>query len=152
MDLFSELLQVKRNGNIVIKNPEKCSKRIKCYNEQIKSGVDNNIILIPVIDKTLDTGVLAAETSCFWNGEDTRPIMGYILINPKIDDYEFKNSIEYFALLFLHEITHISVFSDSLFKYYLYSGSITTKKIINGIERTLIITPKIKNIAAQHFN
>ena len=29
LDLFNELLQVKRNGNIVIKNPEKCSEKIK---------------------------------------------------------------------------------------------------------------------------
>ena len=151
MDLFSELLQVKRNRNIVIKNPEKCSEKIKYYNEQIKSGVDNDIILIPVIDKTLDIVVQAAASACFLNGEDSRPIMGYILINPTLG-YKIKNSKEYFALLFLHEITHILVFSDALFNYYLYSRPVTTKKIINEIERTLIITPKVKNIAAQHFN
>ena len=152
LELFSELLQVKRNGNIVIKEPNKCTEKIKFYNNQIKSGVDNDIILVPIIDKNLGSGTLAAASSCYLNNEDKRPIMGYILINPYINDYEDKNSKEYFILLFLHEITHILVFSDGLYKYYLYSGSVTTKKIINGKERTLISTPKVKNIAAQHFN
>lgn len=152
LEIFSELLQVKLNGNTVIKEPDKCGEKIKYYNNQIKSGVDNDIILVPIIDKTLDIDVLAAAAACFLNKEDIRPIMGYILINPVNDDYESLNSKEYFALLFLHEITHILVFLNDLYKYYLYSGSVTTKKIINGKERTLISTPKVKNIAAQHFN
>ena len=152
LELFSELLKVKRNGNIKIKNPEECDEKIKYYNNKIKSGVDNDIILIPIIDKTLGFDVLAAASSCYLSAEDNRPIMGYILISPFYKDYGYNNSKEYYSFLFLHEITHILVFSVDLYKHYLYSGKVTTKKIINGKERTLISSPKVINIAAQHFN
>ena len=150
LELFSELLKVKRNGNIKIKNPEKCFEKIKYYNNKILSGVDNDIILIPILDKTLNAQ--AGASPCFLNAEDNRPIMGYILISPFNEDFGYNNSKEYYSLLFLHEITHILVFSDVLYEYYLYSGEVTTKKIINGKERTLISSPKVINIAAQHFN
>ena len=54
-------------------------------------------------------------------------------------------------MIFLHEITHILVFSQSLFRHYQYSGNVTTTKTINGIDRTFIVTPTVRKVAAQHF-
>ena len=55
-------------------------------------------------------------------------------------------------MLLLHEITHILVFDDYLYDFYKFNGNVTITKIINGVNRTLIATPKVKNIASQHFN
>ena len=54
-------------------------------------------------------------------------------------------------MIFLHEITHILVFSQSLFRHYQYSGNVTKTKTINGIDRTFIVTPTVRKVAAQHF-
>lgn len=150
LEIFSQLLKVKRKGNLRIPPPYECSGKINYYNREIREGIDNDIIIFPIIDRYLDDGVDAAASGCFLNKEDYRPIMGYVLLRK---DYSFTklNAKEYFIMLLLHEITHILVFDNFLYDYYIYRN-ITTTKIINGVNRTFITTPKVKNIASQHFN
>ena len=149
LNLFSELLKVKRTKKISIKNPFECSEYIKYYDKSIEKGVDKDIILIPIIDETLGF-TLASATSCFLNHDDHRPIMGFILLN---NNYSMKkkNAKEFLIMLLLHEITHVLVFSDVLFDYFHYPGKVKKKEEINGITRTLITTKKVKYIASQHF-
>ena len=149
LQVFSELLRVKRSGKLSISNPLECSSKIKKYEQSIKNGVDYDIILIPIIDPTLQDGVDAAASACFLSSLDNRPIMGYVLLNQNYS-YEKTNAQEFLTMLLLHEITHILVFSENLYEYYKYSD-VTTTKTINGISRTLIKTPKVINVAVQHF-
>ena len=150
LKLFSELIKVKRSQKIVIPNPTKCYSLITDYNKNITIGVDYDIILYPIIDPTLDEGVEAAASSCFLNKEDKRPIMGFVLLNQNYS-YNKVNAKDYLIMLLLHEITHILVFSNSLYELYQYSGNVTTTKIINGVNKTLIITSTVREVAAQHF-
>ena len=150
LEIFSKLIKVKRKGNIKIPSDYgTCSSKISTYNSQLVRGVDNDVILITIIDDTLTSA--AAASVCYLDEEDKRPIMGYVLLG---SDYSItsKNAKEYLIMLLLHEISHILVFSKNLYQYYRYKGDVTITKIINGVSRTLIATPKVKNIASQHFN
>ena len=147
--VFSELLKVKRSGKISISQPTGCYKSITRYNPSIKTGVDYDIILIPIIDPTLEDGVDAAASACYLSSSDNRPIMGYVLLNRNYS-YKKTNAQQFLTMLLLHEITHVLVFSDDLFEYFQYYD-VTTTKTINGVSRTLIQTPKVLSVASQHF-
>ena len=151
LKIFSELIKVKRSKYIAIPNPTNCSNEITDYDKKITIGVDNDIILIPIIDPSLGDNIDAAASSCFLSGEDNRPIMGFVLLNQNYS-YNKKNAQDYLIMLLLHEITHVLVFSESLFEYYQYSGEKTTIKTVNGINRKFLITSTVRNLAAQHFN
>ena len=77
--------------------------------------------------------------------------MGFILLRSNYS-ITSKNAKEYHIMLLLHEISHILVFYNYFYQYYQYKGDVTITKIINDVNRTLIATPKVKNIASQHFN
>ena len=115
--VFSELLKVKRSGKISISQPTGCSRRITRYDQSIVNGVDYDIILIPIIDPTLEDGVDAAASACFLSSSDNRPIMGYVLLNRNYS-YKKTNAQQFLTMLLLHEITHVLVFSDDLYSYY----------------------------------
>ena len=149
LDVFSNLLKVKRSGKLSISNPKDCTDEITTYDRSIVSGVDNDIILVPIIDPTLEDGVDAAASSCYLTSSEKRPIMGFVLLNQNYA-YKKNNAQEFLTMLLLHEITHVLVFSDSLFEYFQYYDVTTTKRV-NGITRTLIQTPKVIEVAAQHF-
>jgi len=146
--VFSELIKVKRTGNLSIKNPLRCSQKITKYHSSITTGIDYDIVLVPIIDPNLEDGVDAAASSCFL-GSDYRPIMGYVLLNQNYS-YKKTNAQQFLTMLLLHEITHVLVFSDDLYSYFQYSDA-TITKTINGIKRTLIQTPKVLSVASQHF-
>ena len=150
LEIFRNLIKVKRTEKLLFSSPD-CYEKIKYYDNQITTtGVDYDIILIPIIDPSLGEGVDAAASACYLNN-DNRPIMGFVLLNEKYS-YTKNNAKDYLTMLLLHEISHVLVFSDSLYNLFNYKGNVTTTKIINGIERKLITTSKVKSIASQHFN
>ena len=151
LKIFSELIKVKRTKNLVFKNPAECSDKITYFNNQITTGVDRDIILFPIIDRTLESGVDAAASACYVEPTTYRPTMGFVLLNQNYA-YTKTNAKDFLTMLLLHEITHVLVFSESLYSYFNYKGDVTTTSTINGISRTLIKTPKVRSIAAQHFN
>jgi leishmanolysin len=150
LQVFSELLKVKRSGNLKIQNPGGCNSKITKFNESILTGIDYDIILIPIIDESLPEGVDAAATACFLDPTDYRPIMGYVSLG-KNYAYGKTNAQEFLTMLLIHEISHILVFSDGLFEYFQYSGNVTTTQTINGVSRTLVQTTKVKKVATNHF-
>ena len=76
--------------------------------------------------------------------------MGFVLLN-KNYSINNTNSEEYLTMLLLHEITHILGFSNYLYELYQYSGNITTTKVINGVNRTLLITFTVRDMASSTF-
>ena len=54
-------------------------------------------------------------------------------------------------MLFLHELSHILAFNYYLFEYFQGIKYPITKAIINGVERTLLKTPKVLEYARGHF-
>ena len=69
LKIFSKLIKVKRKGKIKIpSNYETCSSHIFTYNRHLVEGVDNDVILIPIIDSTLNSE--AAAVACYLDKED----------------------------------------------------------------------------------
>jgi leishmanolysin len=149
LEVFSNLIKVKRSKKLIFSQPIKCTKEITRYDNSLVKGVDVDIVLIPIIDPDLDDEVDAAASACYLDGEDQRPVMGYVLLNQNYA-YQKSNAQEFLTMLLLHEITHVLVFSDSLYEYFQYYD-VTTTKTVNGVTRTLIQTPKVLEVAAQHF-
>lgn len=55
-------------------------------------------------------------------------------------------------MLMLHELTHVLVFHDELFKFFPESSKpVTISKKVNGVMRTLIQTPKVLKIAREYY-
>ena len=82
LEIFRNLIKVKRTEKLLFSSPN-CYEKIKYYDNQITTtGVDYDIILIPIIDPSLGKGVDAAASACYLNN-DNRPIMGFVLLNEK---------------------------------------------------------------------
>ena len=148
LEVFSNLLKVKRSKKLIFSRPDYCYE-ITRYDRSLVNGVDFDIVLIPIIDPDLGDGVDAAASACYLDGEDHRPVIGYVLLNQNYV-YQKRNAQEFLTMLLLHEITHVLVFSNFLFNYFQYHD-VTTTKTVNGVTRTLIRTPKVLEAAAQHF-
>ena len=149
MEVFSNLLKVKRSKKLIFSRPDYCYEEITRYDRSLVNGVDFDIVLIPKIDPDLGYGVDAAASACYLDGEDHRPIMGFVLLRQNYG-YKKRNAQEFLTMLLLHEITHVLVFTNFLFNYFQYHD-VTTTKTVNGVTRTLIQTPKVLEAAAQHF-
>ena len=84
LEIFENLIKVKRTEKLVFDTSLNCYKKIKYYDNQLTTtGVDYDIVLIPIIDPTLGDGVDAAASACYLNNDNTnnRPIMGFVLLN-----------------------------------------------------------------------
>lgn len=119
--------------------------------EILNKTIKADIIILPIIFPLADNTDAAAFT--FLIDNNNRPILGIVELRPNYD-FSLKNSEKFLSLLLLHEITHVLVFSPSL--YSLFQTNPNTKifdfEIINGINRTKICTPKVVQAAQKHFN
>ena len=104
---------------------------------------NNDVIIFPQFDDTLQSSVLAAAMFCLTTGRRNRPVGGVLLLNPSLS-YTNKNSDIFMKNILLHEISHILAFSSSLFQ------SLGMLKRSNSIY--YITSPKTLLKARQHFN
>jgi hypothetical protein len=124
----------------------------------INVGVDADLVVIPNVDKTLDSSVEAAASYCAQDSKTFRPLAGQISFNTNLN-FNKTNFERYYVLLVLHELNHVLSFHSQLFPYYIDStgkripiANTTTTATINGISRTLIKSPKVLAAAKKHFN
>ena len=97
-------------------------------------------------------GVLAAAVPIKF-GDNYKPIIGLLMIGIDTSFYSHDRVMEYFSEVFLHELTHALGFLGGMFQYYPGGLENTIKnKIIRGIERTIMITPKVVEHAKKYFN
>ena len=82
-----------------------------------------------------------------------RPIIGLLTVSRSPSFFSYTNVKEYFSFVFLHELTHVLGFLQGMFPYYPPEvGDILTYKVIRGVNRTLISTPKVVDRAKKYFN
>ena len=117
-------------------------------NNSKKIGAD--LYLVPFLDETLDDDVQAAAYPMISEKKTMRPVLGCVDLNPSYD-YNEKNSIEFLSMLLLHEISHVMAFNNQLFQYFQNIKQPTKNMIINGLNRTLLATPKVLEYARGHF-
>ena len=121
--------------------------------------IDNNIqsdfLLIVRFDdyQQFPQGVIASGAAVEPDPYTYRPIIGILTVTTDLSMYSPGRITEYFSEVFLHEITHTLGFLSSLFQFYQNGNiPITEKHIIRGISRTLVVSPKVVEIAKKYFN
>ena len=102
------------------------------------------------MDETLDEQTQAAAYPMLSDKKTKRPILGCVDLNPELD-FKLKNSIKFLSMLLLHEISHILAFNDQLFPLFMNIKNPIKTLLINGINRTLLQTPKVLEYARGHF-
>ena len=153
--LISKLITLKSIKKTYI-NPsvfdsKKTMNEKKIYLEEIpnikEKTIDTDIVIIP---KMVTYENIEASASILGiNTNDSRPCIGAIFISNNINFIK-DNSIEFFTLAFLHEITHLLVFSKTLFPYFSNIPNIKEVEI-NGLKRKIYSSPKVLEKAKKHF-
>ena len=106
---------------------------------------DNDLVIFPSFEKTLDKSTLAAARYCLISSKDKRPCAGNLYIN-RILSFDKENTDLYIKHILLHEITHILVFEP----YLLAQLSILNYDEEN--DEIYINSPKVIEKARKHFN
>ena len=150
---FTNNIQIKDCSGLEIDIPEPINT----------DGVDTDLILFVIIDvpdSTRSTTEAYAYT-CSVDSETGRPIAGVVAINTNLVKFEKKNSFDYHYNLLMHEIFHVLGFNNSLFPYFYdpingkRKNLDETKKVnvnVNGVKTSLIVSPKVKEVAAKYFD
>jgi hypothetical protein len=153
--IYEELLKINRS-----------SKRLaipECNNlnidpQIVEVGVDADVVMIPFVDLKSGANVEASASYCVQESITGRPIAGAIGFGTIID-FSKANSKFYYTLLAIHEMNHILCFHTDLFEYFTdsktgqpYPNGVVQKSLINGLQKTLITTPKVVEAAKKHFN
>ncbi len=112
--------------------------------------IEADLFLVPYMDETLDEQTQAAAYPMLSDKKTKRPILGCVDLNPELD-FKLKNSIKFLSMLLLHEISHILAFNDQLFPLFMNIKKPIKTLLINGINRTLLQTPKVLEYARGHF-
>jgi leishmanolysin len=155
---YKSLLSVKSLGaNIVV---GKCgdTKGVVISNDIKTSGVLADLIIFPFIDEGDDKTTEAYATYCSRDNISNRPVAGLIGFS-KFSDFTKTNAKYYFTMLALHEINHILSFNSALFDKFIDSAGndipeskVVGSAVVNGMTRSMIITPKVLAAAKTYFN
>ena len=154
--IIRSLIKVRTvNQKIII---PKCGK-LKLISELISNGIMADFFLFPTFNITFpDKNVEAFSYFCAQDNSTGRPLAG-VLAFTRIIDTNIANWLEYSTYLAIHEITHLLVFNQQLWSYFKDSNGFpiplnktVSNIIVNGIERKIIISPKVIEYAKRHFN
>ena len=119
------------------------------------SDIKSDFLIIVKIDNIneLPNGVLASALPISFHPLTNRPIVGLLTLSNNPNVYNYGRVKEYFSQVYLHELTHALGFLYTMFPYYPGGLEKTiTKYVRRGIERNLIITPKVLEVAKKYFN
>ena len=120
-------------------------------NTDIKS--DFLIIVKFDTERIFPQGVLASAMPIYLEPETNRPLIGLLTITIDTNYFTLRRVEEYFSEVILHELTHALGFLYTMFPYFPngIEGTYTTANI-RGIQRTIIKTPKVLEVARKYFN
>lgn len=152
VDFFEKLLLSIEDETTIYFNIEQTSD---CYHvplefsPEVRKGVSTDLIVLPVVSSELPESTVAAAGPCLLRLGNYRPILGIIHLGR---DYDFsdKHALKYAKTFLAHEMMHIFGFVGGLFDKFPNKPKIITKKI-NGIQRMLVATPKVLEVAKKHF-
>ena len=155
------LLEVEDNGEInyfkdVILNLFN-QYNITKYDPIFDNGADikSDFLIIVKFDleKNFPQGVLASAVPIYLEPDTNRPLIGLLTITIDQIYFSYRRVTEYFSEVILHELTHALGFLYTMFPYFPNGAEGTyTKANIRQVERTLIKTPKVLEVAKKYFN
>lgn len=154
--IYERLLLVQRfNFNLRIRA---CDSRISISSTVSTTGINADLVIFPFIDNSPSGSTQAYASGCVLAASNNRPVAGIIGFTKNLDT-EVGNWMEYFVSLAVHEIGHVLLFNPSIFDLFIDKDwnqipidKVIKKEVINGLERQLLITPKVVEAAKRHFN
>ena len=99
--------------------------------------------------KEMGNSTLASASSKYVDQDSGQPLFGLISINKEVD-YTKVNSLRYFELILLHEMTHVLGFTQYFFTTFYHNFFQRTDNY--GIKRTYINSTKVVEVARKYFN
>ena len=151
-ETFSKLLTPTSRGKIRISKDllTACNSNFT-YSQEYSDGIDADIIIVPYVvsQDYLGEGTIASAGACAIAITSKRPILGLVNLGSGYD-FSLPNSIYYLQQILLHELTHVLVFMPGLFSYF--PDQPAYKQITwNGIQKLVMVTPKVVEAARKHF-
>ena len=149
ISMFESILKVQRSSSVSVSTTSP-DLGLNVISDAVKAGVPADIIIFPLFFDGLGVGVEAAATPMHTlvNG---RPCSGVVMLNKKNYNFQKNNAKDYLIMLLFHELTHVLVFSDKLFTNFVGVTTPLTNKVINGVQRTFLSTPKVVETAKKYF-
>lgn len=145
---FSKFLNVQHENDVYLGELSKEKIKRACQVDQISDDYKDylnysDLVILPYFNSSMPDTVLAAAGACIYNSKTSKPYVGLLMINPKIN-FNIKNIDLYMKQILLHEITHVLGFTNSLF---------SKKNLMEKINGLYFITsPKALEKARKHFN
>jgi len=162
-EVFQRILSVKRiKSKLKLNSPHCETFPIPDLYNHASEGVSADIVIFVLIDTSgffSENGIEAAAIHCLQHQETRRPIAGYIQFKSDLN-VNSQFSKDYYAWLAIHEISHILVINRALYEDYIdpdtlaplgYDSVIGSKVLESGSKMNFIKTPKVMEIAKQHF-
>ena len=119
------------------------------------ASINSDFIIMVKFDfeNLFPQGVIASAIPALLDPETNRPLLSILTITKDASFFSKRRALEYFRLVLLHELTHALGFLWGMFPFFPkgYNDTIKTE-YIRYAYRTLIITPKVVEMAKKYFN
>ena len=123
------------------------------FDKGSKINSDFLIVLKYDLNNEFPPRVIASALPIAFEQGTYRPIVGLLTITKDTSYYSYRRVREYFRLVLLHELTHALGFLYDMFPLFPGGRENTyTTEIIRYVNRTIIKTPKVVEIAKKYFN
>ena len=156
---IKNLIEVEENDQNLFNNVTSyfSQYRVKTWNSIFDKGEDIKSDFLLVVRFAymgeFPNGVLASAVPILLDDNTKRPLIGLLTIATETSFYSYNRVMEYFSEVFLHELTHALGFLEGMFQHYPNGLANTIKeKEIRGINRKIMITPKVVAHARKYFN
>ena len=116
------------------------------YEEKYTKTTSFDLLIYPVFSSDMQEGAVAVSTVCVTFEDDSRPIVGSLIINSNFNYTTTKQ--ESFSTIVLHELIHILGFSTD----YFTGNQRVIKRTVNGVQKPFLGGPKLISAASHHFN
>ena len=129
------------------------------FNDALLTGNELDVDLVIYVDYFV-TGDFKKKYNCnefikIFKSIGGKPIIGYMIINPKlfenVDDYSASYLEELYSYNFLHQATHILGFTDTILHAHISTKEIKRNPNQSYIKK-IISTENLMNFAEKYFN
>lgn len=123
----------------------------------VNTDLAYDLVILITLDSSVPRGVVAWAAPCAYHPLTNRPIAGRVALNPNAIKTAHKHFSNQFGVL-MHEIYHILGFNEHLYQFFIDPLTNSVKKIEDvytrngsGSHKWQIITPKVTQLAREHF-
>jgi hypothetical protein len=134
-----------------------CDSRVTISKDVRNVGVDADLVIFPFIDTETEAGTEAYGASCVLATRNNRPVAGIIAFSKGLSNYR-ENWMQFYTNLAFHELAHVLLFNPFLYDLFIDENGVKIpsenvyKTVnVNGLDRNMIITPKVVEAARRHY-